>query len=179
MSSEGTTNIADLPCEGDNPVQLHTSEVNAAAPSGRDDVNALVTGIQAASAAGALRLPERDVPQAQDHLSRDGTTRANYVPDARGDYIAEAPPALKGEQRVERPGSAEVSDIVDALQTPLLLAILYFGFHMPVLRKAAYERLPFLFGKDGNPTTLGAAVTSVAFAASYIGLRKGLEFLSA
>lgn len=179
MSGEGTTNIADLPCDGDNPVQLHTSEIEPSAAAGGDDINALVTGIQAASASGALQLPERDVPQAQDHLARDATTRANYVPAGGDDYIAKESPQLLAPTHSRKSQEPGVGDIIDALQTPMLLAILYFGFHMPILRKMAYDRLPFLFGKDGSPTTIGAAVTSVAFAAGYMGLRKGLEFLSA
>ena len=104
MSSPGTTDLADLPAlpiDGD-PVQLHTMEKNVVVENPaaklheereRDtkDMNALVTSIQSASATGALKLPQRDVPQNQNHLTNDSQVRANYVPPAGADYIGAGP----------------------------------------------------------------------------------------
>lgn len=179
MSIGGTTDLADLPCEGDNPIQLHTSDVEPPpSKTGADDINTLVTGIQAASASGALQLPACDVPQEQEHLSRDVNTRVNYIPEKGEDYISNVSPVTENKPQVKQTSNEGIGEIIESIQAPMLLAILYFGFHMPVLRRLIYNKLPFLFGKDGSSSTVGTAITSIAFAGCYIGLRKMLEFLS-
>ena len=193
MSSPGTTDLADLPTvpiDGE-PVQLHTTEKNVVVdnPAARlqedrerdtKDMNTLVTGIQTASAAGALQLPQRDVPQNQDHLTQDSQTRANYVPAAGADYIGTGPTSEEIiRQHAARQKSQDAGDrTLDMLQMPIILSILYFAFQMPIIRKFAYEKLPFLFSKDGNPTTVGSAIASVAFAGAYTALTYGLDYIS-
>ncbi len=51
------------------------------------DLNQLINGIQQASAAGMTTLPARDIPQQQNHITQDNTTRANYIPTGPDDYI--------------------------------------------------------------------------------------------
>ena len=193
MSSPGTTDLADLPMvplDGE-PVQLHTAEKNVVVdnPAARlqedrerdtKDMNALVTGIQTASAAGALQLPQRDVPQNQDHLTQDSQTRANYVPAAGADYIGAGPTSEEiMRQHAAKQKAQDAGDrTLDMLQMPIILSILYFAFQMPVIRKFAYDKLPFLFSKDGNPTTVGSAIASVAFAGAYTALTYGLDYIS-
>ena len=193
MSSPGTTDLADLPTvpiDGE-PVQLHTTEKNVVVnnPVARlqedrerdtTDMNALVTGIQTASAAGALQLPQRDVPQNQDHLTQDSQTRANYVPSAGADYIGAGPTSEEiMRQHAAKQKAQDAGDrTLDMLQMPIILSILYFAFQMPIIRKLAYDKLPFLFSKDGNPTTMGSAIASVAFAGAYTALTYGLDYIS-
>lgn len=194
MSSPGTTDLADLPTlpiNGD-PVQLHTSEKNVVVENPaaklqnereRDttNMNALVTSIQTASAAGALQLPQRDVPQSQDHLTHDSQVRANYVPPTGPDYIGAGPTSEDiMRQHAAKQNAHDADDrTLDMLQIPIILSILYFAFQMPIIRKFAYDKLPFLFAKDGNPTTVGSAITSIAFAGAYTALTYGLEYISA
>jgi len=193
MSSPGTTDLADLPTVplDAEPVQLHTTEKNAVVdnPAARlqedrerdtKDMNALVTGIQTASAAGALQLPQGDVPQNQDHLTRDSQARANYVPAAGADYIGAGPTSEEiMRQHAAKQKAQDAGDrTLDVLQMPIILSILYFAFQMPIIRKFAYDKLPFLFSKDGNPTTVGSAIASVAFAGAYTALSYGLDYIS-
>ena len=193
MSAPGTTDLADLPALpiGGDPVQLHTTEQNVKVDNPaaqrheereRDtkEINALVTGIQTASAAGALQLPQRDVPQNQDHLTNDDQTRANYVPGPTEDYIGQGPTSedILRQHASRQTSRASTEDTIDMLQVPIILSILYFAFQMPVLRKFAFEKLPFLFARDGNPTTIGSAIVSLAFAGSYVGITHALDYLS-
>jgi len=193
MSSPGTTDLADLPAlpiDGE-PVQLHTMEKNVAVDNPaaklhdereRDtkDMNALVTSIQTASATGALQLPQRDVPQSQDHLTHDSQVRANYVPPAGADYIGAGPTSDEiMRQHAAKQKAHDAGDrTLDMLQMPIILSILYFAFQMPIIRKFAYDKLPFLFSKDGNPTTVGSAIASMAFAGAYTALTYGLDYVS-
>jgi hypothetical protein len=193
MSTPGTTDLADLPAlplDGE-PVQLHTRDKNVVVENqaaqlqemreqDTKDMNSFVTGIQEASAAGALRLPQRDVPQNQEHLTQDQQIRANYVPAYTHDYIGEGPTSedIISQHATKQKTHANVDNVLDMLQVPIILSILYFAFQMPVMRKFVFEKLPFLFAKDGNPTTIGSAIVSVAFAGAYMGLTHTLEYLS-
>lgn len=191
MSSPGTTDLADLPAlpiDGE-PVQLHTMENNVVVenPAAKlhderetKDMNALVTSIQNASATGALQLPQRDVPHNQNHLTHDSQVRANYVPPAGADYIGAGPTSddIMRQHAAKQKAHDAGDRMLDMLQMPIILSILYFAFQMPIIRKFVYEKLPFLFSKDGNPTTMGSAIASVAFAGAYTVLTYGLDYVS-
>lgn len=193
MSSPGTTDLADLPALSidSGPVQLRTMEKNVVVenPAAKlheererdtNDMNALVTSIQSASATGALQLPQRDVPQSQNHLTHDSQVRANYIPPAGADYIGAGP--TSEDMMLQHAAKQKAHDTgdrtLDMLQMPIILSILYFAFQMPIIRKFAYDKLTFLFSKDGNPTTAGSAIASVAFAGAYTTLTYGLEYIS-
>lgn len=193
MSATGTTELSDLPSlpVESEPVQLRTTELNTKVdnPAAKlaverekeaQEMNALVTGIQTASAAGALQLPQRDVPQNQEHLVRDNEVRANYVPSQPADYIGQGPTTeeIVMQHAAKQRARQDSDDMLDVLHVPIILSILYFAFQMPILRKFAFDKLPFLFSKDGNTSTLGSAIMSVAFAASYVAVQYALDYLS-
>jgi hypothetical protein len=64
------------------------------------------------------------------------------------------------------------------LQTPILIGVMYFVFQLPVVRKNVFKFMPALFGKDGNPNLSGYVVNSVAFAALYFLMVKGIRYFS-
>ena len=194
MSSPGTTSLADLPCipMENEPVQLKTTEANikvdneaARLQQQREkdtiDMNTLVTGIQGAASSGALGLPQRDIPQSQDHLTQDQEVRANYIPGATEDYIGQGPSTedIMRQHNEKKRARQSTDDTFDMLQVPITLALLFFAFQMPVVRKLAFDKLPFLFNKDGNTSIVGAAITSIAFSAAYVGISQSLDYLSA
>lgn len=203
----GTTSIDSLPISpqtGDN-IRLDTYDKNVKVnnPSQtlqqeRDNdpmatqknINQFVTGIQQASAAGLTMLPSRDIPQGQAHLSQDVNTQANYIPQGQGqsalgmqsglgDYILEHQTnedIIRAQaQKQEKKNSLEY--LYDELQAPLLIAILYFMFQLPVVQKQLCRVIPALFKKDGNPNLSGYIFTSVAFAGVYFVLTKGMKVL--
>ena len=193
MSAPGTTDLADLPSllAEDEPVQLRTTEMNVKVDNSAaklavereketQEMNALVTGIQSASASGALQLPQRDVPQSQNHIVQDSEVRANYIPDQVGDYIGAGPTTedIVRQHAAKQQMRQDSDDMLDIFQVPIIISILHFAFQMPVLRKLVFDKLPFLFNKDGNTSTIGSAIMSIAFAASYVAVQHVLDYLS-
>ena len=193
MSAPGTTNLADLPSLPleNEPVQLQTTEINTKIENSAaklavereketQEMNALVTDIQTASANGALQLPQRDVPQSQDHIVQDSEVRANYIPKQNVDYIGSGPTTeeIVRQHAAKQQASQNSDDMLDVLQAPIIISILYFAFQMPILRKFVFDKLPFLFNKDGNTSTIGSAILSVAFASSYVAVQQALDYLS-
>ena len=106
----------------------------------------------------------------------------NYVPQElhNTDYITEH---QTNEDIIRKYNNKEqqannLDDFYNTIQTPVLIAILYFLFQLPVVRKNVFKFLPSLFSKDGNPNLSGYVVNSAIFAALYFSLTKGIRYFS-
>lgn len=203
-----TTSLDDLPIgnQAEGNIQLETREKNvkidnavkqlqeerdadippasSAPPPGaqkQENMNQFVTGIQQAAASGALNLPSRDIPQQQNHITTDPGIQANFVPGATGeDYIGAA---QSNEEIIRRNAQKQknddrLDDLYSDLQVPILLAVIYFVFQLPFIRKNLLKVLPALFHKDGNPNIYGYVVNSIAFAGAYYALNRGVTYFS-
>jgi len=194
--SESTTSIFELPAS-DPGIHLGIQEKPGPPPSqsvpslpnsltlDQTTINQIVTGLQQASTTGATMLPSRDIPQSVEHLSKDPAVQANYIPrerkEERDHYIGDEEDdeeevdemVRKNSKKVRR--SELVDRIYDLVQTPLLLAVLYFLFQLPVIRKWFFRFIPALFLKDGNPNLYGLLVMSASFGFSYSFLEKALN----
>jgi hypothetical protein len=148
----------------------------------QQNMNQFVSGLQQASSAGLTMLPSRDIPQTQSHLTQDQHMQPNYVPQERQntDYITDH---QTNEEIIRRHAQKEQSinsldQFYNTLQTPILIAILYFMFQLPVVRKNIFKFMPSLFSKDGNPNLMGYVINSAIFASLYFSLTKGIHYFS-
>ena len=144
----------------------------------QQNISQFVNGIQQASAAGLTTLPSRDIPQTQSHLTQDQHMKPNYVPqETPNDYITEHQTnediIRKHSQREQQINSLD--SFYNNLQTPILIAILYFLFQLPIVRKNVFKFVPSLFCKDGNPNLMGYVVNSAVFAGLYFSLTNGIH----
>ena len=76
---------------------------------------------------------------------------------------------LEAEQRTNTRRDA-TDDLYNEIQAPLLLAILYLLFQLPVTNKYLRKYLPPLFGSDGNQNPVGHVVISIMFASAFYGI---------
>jgi hypothetical protein len=159
--------------------QGQPAQINA---MNQQNINQFVSGLQQASAAGLTVLPSRDIPQTQSHLTQDQHMQPNYVPQEQHntDYITEH---QTNEDIIRKYNNKEqqatnLDDFYNTIQTPVLIAILYFLFQLPVVRKNVFKFLPSLFSKDGNPNLSGYVVNSAIFAVLYFSLTKGIRYFS-
>jgi hypothetical protein len=137
------------------------------------NVNEFVTGLQRATASGMTALPIRDVPRNTESVVSDEQTMPNYVPKAPHDYIREHHENTQSflqhhERSINRGESIDV--VYETLQVPILLAILYFTFQLPVMRKYLLMYLPSIFNKDGNHNLSGLLFISILFSCTYYGI---------
>jgi hypothetical protein len=58
------------------------------------------------------------------------------------------------------------------IQTPLLLAVLYFLFQLPFFKKNLFTYFPILFSVDGNLNINGFLFTSILFGLIFYMLNK-------
>ena len=137
------------------------------------NVNEFVTGLQRATASGMTTLPIRDVPRNTESVISDEQTMPNYVPKAPHDYIREhhenTQSFLQHNERLTNRGES-IDVVYETLQVPILLAILYFTFQLPVMRKYLLMYLPSIFNKDGNHNLTGLIFISILFSCTYYGI---------
>jgi hypothetical protein len=132
-------------------------------------ISQIVNGIQQASASGSTLLPSRDIPMTTTNIINDAQTQPNYIPmpmqNQNIDYIdnyEETSEMIENYNRSVQQNNT-MEDIYNEFQTPLLLAVLYFLFQLPFIRKILFSYMPFLFSEDGNLNINGFLFKSVLF----------------
>ena len=137
------------------------------------NVNEFVSGLQRATSSGLTALPIRDVPRNTESVVSDEQTVPNYIPRDPVDYIRDHHENTRSfmDHRAKTANHSESLDVIyDTLQVPILLAILYFTFQLPVMRKYLLLYLPSIFNKDGNHNLSGLLFISVLFSCTYYGI---------
>ena len=146
-----------------------------------ENVNKFVSGVQEAVASGALGLQSRDVPQSQTHITQDAQMQPNFVPaQEQEDYIgaSQTNRDVVREHNEKRKVEESYDTLFDNLQTPVLLAILYFIFQLPVVKQTVFRLVPALFKKDGTPNLYGYITHSISFATVYTAVMMTLKYFS-
>lgn len=197
MSSD-TTSIMDLPTDptgggsiGGN-VSLSVNEKIApnqhavGGPGGvsldQTTINQIVSGLQQASSTGATQLQSRDIPRNTENISQDPQVQPNYIPPpaSNADYITEEDEnedIIKNYNKNAQYGDS-LDQLYDEIQIPLLIAVLYFLFQLPIFRRYLYKFFPALFSKDGNINLYGFLFTSALFGMLYYTLSKVMTHFS-
>lgn len=188
-----TTNIDELPSDphvSENKVIMEQKELpeyekllqdnknptSSSVPSATENqkiMNELVSGIQQASASGVTQLPSRDIPMNTNNLTQDPTIQPNYVPtNPNDDYINdESSPEDYLKQNTKKSNQLDsIESILEDLQTPILLGVLYFIFQLPIVRKIVFKYFPVLCSKDSNLNLGGYLFFSVMFAVCYFSI---------
>lgn len=196
-----STNINDLPTNPTNGgsiggnISLVTSEIqetnntvisqqpvnNGGSLSlDQSTISQIVNGLQQASLAGATQLPSRDISLNTDILTNDLQVQPNYIPAPRDrDYILETDEDINNNvwTRQEKMENS-LDSIYDELQGPILLAVLYFLFQLPFLKKIIFKHLTFCCHKDGNYNINGLILTCGLFGFVYYTLTKTVKHFS-
>jgi hypothetical protein len=184
-----STSIHDLPTDPSgggnvsNNISFNASEMPAtfnpppvtSLTLDQNTITQIVSGIQQASSTGATLLPSRDIPRNTEGITHDAHIQANYIPQAqKNDYIKdfETPQEILDNYNKSVNKNDALDNIYEEFQVPLLLAILFFLFQLPILKKKLYTFLPFLFFKDGNYNIQGYIFTSIFFGLLYYMLNK-------
>ncbi len=194
---DGTTSIDSLPMgpvDMQNNVQLNVKPMQAQqqqaqqqaqqqqVPKGQPppsfDAKQLLSGLQAASSSGMTGLAIRDVPQNQEYLASDVEVRPNYIPsNEKGDYILnhQTSEEIVRENARRQQKTDSLDFIYEELQIPILIAVLYFLFQLPIVRKNMFLYLPSLFNKDGNTNLIGYIFNSLLFGGIYFLMTKTIK----
>ena len=164
----------EIPHQTYSPVVLQQQQQQQHVQASADmNINEFVSGLQRATTSGMTSLPIRDVPRNTESVVSDEQTMPNYVPKAPHDYIREhhenTQSFLQHNERLTNRGES-IDVVYETLQVPILLAILYFTFQLPVMRKYLLMYLPSIFNKDGNHNLTGLIFISILFSCTYYGI---------
>lgn len=145
-----------------------------------ETIHELVSGLQEATASGATSLPVRDIPRHSEN-QHDEQVQPNYVPPATNRRVRFEDEDEDYEETSNRQNKQKrkTQSIFDELQTPLLLAILFFLFQLPVVRLTMYKYLPALYDSAGSQLNLiGICLCSVAFGFGYTFIHKIMDYIA-
>jgi hypothetical protein len=177
-----TTSILDLPTDPvnggniSNNINLNASELNTTKESNsaptlsldQTTINQIVNGLQQASATGATQLPSRDIPMTTNNITQDPYIQPNYIPPPTHksqDYIKnyETNEDIINSYNRNQNRNNSLDEMYNEIQTPLLLALLYFLLQLPFFKKQLYTYFPILFNLDGNYNIYGYLFSSILF----------------
>jgi hypothetical protein len=70
--------------------------------------------------------------------------------------------------------------IIDELQTPLIIGLLYFIFQLPIVNTMIFKQFSFLqiYKEDGNFNIVGLILKSALFAILYVTYQKIISYIS-
>ena len=184
-----TTNIMDLPTDPagggnvSNNVTMSavekdnsTNNTNNNISLDQTTISQIVNGLQQASITGATQLPSRDIPMTTSGHTHDPYVQPNYVPQIKtnNDYIKnfESNDEIINNYNRNASQTHVLDDMYNEIQTPLLLAVMYFLFQLPFFRTKLYIYLPILFSEDASMNVNGYIFNSVLFGLIYYMLNK-------
>lgn len=184
-----TTSILDLPTDPvgggniSNNISLTASDKSLPGmqPGGysldQTTINQIVSGLQQATLSGATQLQSRDISMSTTNISNDSQIQPNYVPappQNSEDYIKnyESSSDMINNYNRNARNYNSLDETYNEIQTPLLLAVLYFLFQLPFFRKILYTYIPGLFSNDGNLNINGFIFSSILFGLIYYSLNK-------
>lgn len=182
MAEKGSKQVIEDPAR-DIREQKVTNLSDASKQSGPSqmDINEFVSGIQSASASGQTQLRSRDVPHDETRIQQDVQTNPNFVPTGHiSDYITEhqTSDAIVMEQANKQRQQDRFQDIYSELSLPIMVSLLYFLYHLPVVRKLFIDSMPFCYAKTGNLNLSGYLVNSLIFGTAVYAARKCVDQLS-
>lgn len=126
-------------------------------PMSSDTINQIMSTINVAG----NHLPSRDIPMMNPY---DDQSRPNYIPGGggNGDYIQQYSDFAEMAKRNKN--NHDNDDLFDKLQIPIMCAVIFFLFQLPIVRKSLFKYLPSLYFTDGNPKISALLVQALVFA---------------
>lgn len=147
-------------------------------------INQIVNGIQQASATGATKLNSRDIPTSTTQITNDEQVKVNYIAPSTentpNNYIEDYENSdIIDNYLREKNNASRMDSIVEMVKTPMILAILYFIFQMPLLKNLIIKYIYKGFiNDDRNFNFNGNVFLSVLFGVSYLGLNEFINIIN-
>ena len=134
-------------------------------------------------------LPARDIPMDQSQYTHDEQIQANYIPPVpesvrrTTDYVRQFEEATEkkiSKHDEEKAKQSKFDTLVEEGQIPILVAFLFFIFHMPIVNNMIFNHMSFLalHDMDGNFNMYGLMFKSSLFAACFYIATQAIHILS-
>lgn len=132
-----------------------------------------------------IRLPSRDIPMDMTNYQNDEEIQANYIPkpkvtkDYLKDYEETSEKRIR-EHEEKKYRENKLDTILTDIQTPILIAFLFFFFQLPIINTFIFKRFSFmnLYNEDGNFNFSGLIFKSMFFGTVFYSIQKTMTFIS-
>ena len=141
------------------------------------DVSSILKSMEhMATSSNSFGLPSRDIPQQSNR--EDNTARPNYVPEHHKNYINEyeSYENIVDNKRKEENRQSSLEILYEQLQLPIIVALLYFLFHLPIVNNWFIKTFKSFFHSDGNMNLNGYVLKSIVFASLYHFIYKAIKY---
>ena len=187
-----STNIDDLPNNTQQPEQqnivMSTTEqsteykpLNENKQPELANINDIMKETNNIASSGNLDIPVRDIPidngirQTDNQINNEFMMNENH-PDYIDSWENNQDIIYEQDKLDNQRDSLEV--IYSEFQLPILIMLLYFFFHLPVVNKWFHKNMQFCFMQDGNMNFQGYIFKSVIFALLFYLIHRNISFLS-
>jgi len=134
-------------------------------------MNYIINGIQQTNGSTLGTLPSRDIPMNTLDIQQDNNIRANYIPPPpssrkvsfESDYVDDYERRHRSDKKIQKTQTVASTLIFEDFYFPILAAILFFIFQMPVFSHMMFKYFKFFHNTDGNVTNLGILFKSIVF----------------
>lgn len=134
-------------------------------------------------------LPSRDIPMDQSIYTHDDQVQANYIPPIpesvkkTTEYVKQYEEATERKitkHEEEKSKQSKFDTLVEEGQIPILIAVLFFIFHMPIVDTTIFKHMSFLslHTLDGNFNVYGLLFKSMLFAGCFYSMTQAIQTLS-
>lgn len=183
--SEATTSIQELPTTQNAPsnqvvVQQGVQHNEQSKTHSPNELNNIIAGLQKAASNGATELPTRDRPMQTNQVMMDQNIKPDYVPEQSSvDYIKNynSPESQLQQLQQDTQRTFNFSYIIDELQIPIIVGLLFYIFQMPFTSSLLNKYLTFMFKNDGHYNQIGYISISALFAAIYYSITIALKHI--
>lgn len=170
-----------------NPLESQISsretDINKISNQNQDqqNYNEMISSLQKATLSGQTNLPDRNIPTTTTNLTTDENIQQEHIPKPSVQFDIEnnmtSEDILDHNKKLEKKTSI-IENYYQEFHEPILIAVLYFLFQLPIFQKYLYKIIPSLFKSDGNPNVLGYLINSIVFGISFYFIIKGLNYFS-
>ena len=170
-----------------NPLESQISsretDINKISNQNQDqqNYNEMISSLQKATLSGQTNLPDRNIPTTTTNLTTDENIQQEHIPKPSVKFDIEnnttSEDILDHNKKLEK-NTSIIENYYQEFHEPILIAVLYFLFQLPIFQKYLYKIIPSLFKSDGNPNVLGYLINSIVFGISFYFIIKGLNYFS-
>lgn len=170
-----------------NPLESQISsretDINKISNQNQDqqNYNEMISSLQKATLSGQTNLPDRNIPTTTTNLTTDENIQQEHIPKPSVQFDIEnnttSEDILDHNKKLVK-NTSIIENYYQEFHEPILIAVLYFLFQLPIFQKYLYKIIPSLFKSDGNPNVFGYLINSIVFGISFYFIIKGLNYFS-
>jgi hypothetical protein len=152
--------------------QQMNQQTNTIVPNSQAEMNKFISGLQQANVSGVTTIQQRDVPQSTTDLTQDESIKPNFIPDPEENNnipanLNEINQQLDQKYIQNNKKDNSLDNVIEELQIPILLGLLYFCFQLPGVKMFLYKHFPSFYLDDGNFNLKGLLFVSTLFGFLY------------